>query len=103
VAATARKHGERVRRSLPARYPVHGAWPGEMRADMAAAFLDYDTSGQFLQAVLQGDAPRPSSERSQAGRREPMWALDVLQAHIANRHQIANDASQSTESIGSLV
>src|SRR5258708_17874962 len=48
-------------RSLPARHPPNGAWPAEMRADMAAAYLDYATTGQLLAAVMRGQPPPPTA------------------------------------------
>src|SRR5262249_11008557 len=90
-------------RSLPARSPERGAWPAEMRSDTAAAFFDYDTTGQLMDAVEQGEAPRPTALRRRAGRIEPVWALEVCLAHIARRHEINNDPSQASENIGSLL
>lgn len=90
-------------RSLPAAAPAHGAWPAEMRAVTAAAFFDYPTTGELLKAVERHEVPRPTATRRQHGRAEPVWALDICRAHIARRHEIANDASPETESIGSLV
>jgi hypothetical protein len=93
----------RARRSLPARHPPHGAWPAEMRADMVAAYLDYETTGGLYAAVLRGEAPRPTGERLRNGRREPTWALDALKVHVAKRHEIASDALPGKENIGELV
>ncbi len=93
----------RAQRSLPARHPPHGAWPAEMHADIAAAFLDYETTGQLYAAMLRGEVPRPTGERLRKGRREPTWALAALKAHVANRHEIASDALPGKENIGELV
>ncbi len=90
-------------RSRPARYPPGGAWPEEMRADMAAAFLDFETSGQLFKAILKGEAPGPSSTRLRDGRREPVWALDVLRSHIANRHEISSDVVSGDDDIASQI
>jgi hypothetical protein len=90
-------------RSLAARHPPHGAWPAEMRADMVAAYLDFETTGRLYAAVLRGEAPRPTGERLRNGRREPTWALDTLKAHVAKRHEIASDALPRKENIGDLV
>jgi len=90
-------------RSLPARHPPGGAWPAEMRADMAAAFLDYETTGKLLAAILRGEAPRPTSTRLRNGKREPVWALDACRTHVANRHQIVSDVAPATERIGKLL
>jgi hypothetical protein len=93
----------KVMRSLAARYPPHGAWSGEMRADMTAAYFDYATTGELWKAIARGEAPRPSSTRLRNGRREPIWALDICRAHVARRHEINNDVSLREENIGSLV
>jgi len=90
-------------RSINRRYPENGAWPCEMRADMTAAYLDYATTGELYRAIQRGEAPRPSSTRLRNGRREPVWALEICRAHVARRHEIANDASLPQENIGSLV
>jgi len=90
-------------RSKPARYPQHGAWPCEMRADLAAAFLDCSTTAEFYKAIQRGEAPPPTATRVRSGKREPVWALDMCRAHVARRHEIENDASPLKENIGRLV
>jgi hypothetical protein len=91
-------------RSLPARHPPNGAWPAEMRADMAAAYLDYATTGQLLAAVVRGEAPRPTATRLRNGKREPMWALDAMRNHVANRHEISCDvAAEKAEAGAELI
>jgi hypothetical protein len=90
-------------RSLPARHPPNGAWPAEMRADMAAAFLDYESTGKFRHAIMRGEAPRPTATRLRNGRHEPMWALDVLRNHVAKRHAIESDVAAAMEDIGALL
>ena len=39
------------RTALPARYPPVGVWPALMRADMAAAYLDYRDTGELARAA----------------------------------------------------
>jgi hypothetical protein len=90
-------------RSMAARAPENGAWPCEMRADTAAAFLDYATTGEFYQAIIRGEAPRPTGSRYRAGRREPLWSLDACRMDVARRHDIARDGSADAENIGSLI
>jgi hypothetical protein len=90
-------------RSVPARPPEHGAWPAEMRAETAAAFFDYRTTGEFFKGIQRGEAPRPSAYRLRAKRREPVWALDLCRNHIARRHEISNDAASGREDIGRLI
>ncbi len=99
----ASNNAQRKPRSVRARYPEHGAWPGEMRADVAAAFLDYETTGGLFAAIMRGEAPRPTSTRLRDGRREPVWALEALRAHVARRHEIAHDGSTPGESIAGLI
>jgi hypothetical protein len=102
-AAATRPRKDYAPRSRPARYPPGGAWPAEMRADMAAAFLDFETSGQLFHAILRGEAPRPTSTRLRAKRQEPVWALDVLREHIAKRHEISSDVESERDDIASQI
>jgi hypothetical protein len=74
-----------------------------MRADMAAAFLDYATTGELTKAITRGEAPRPTDTRLVKGCREPVWAREALASHVANRHGIASDVSPKRESIGDLI
>ncbi len=48
-----------LKRDLPLRYPPHGAWPDEMRADMAAAYKDETTVATFLAKVRSGIYAQP--------------------------------------------
>ena len=63
------------RTPLPARYPPIGTWPALMRADMAAAYLDYRNTAELARAVVRGEAPPPTGyhgigrARDQFGRR----------------------------------
>ncbi len=82
----------RAPRSVPARYPPNGAWPAEMRADMAAALLDYETTGKLMQAILRNEAPRATATRLRDGKRVPVWHLDACRKFLDNRHQIRSDA-----------
>jgi len=73
----------RISRALPARYPPASVWPAQMRADMAAAYLDFADTVELAVAVRRGDAPAPSSLRGKGRKREPIWARDDLDRHIA--------------------
>src|SRR5260370_19789633 len=84
-------------RSLPARHPPNGAWPAEMRADMAAAFLDYATTGQLFAAVMHSGAPRPTATRARNGKREPVRALDACRSFVANHHEIRSDVAAAAQ------
>jgi hypothetical protein len=92
---------QHVGRSRPARFLP--TWPAEMRADVAAAFLDFETTGQMFKAMLRNEAPRPTSSRMRDGRREPLWSLDALRAYVAHRHHLAHDARPGWESIEALI
>jgi hypothetical protein len=90
-----------MRRSLPARYPS-GPWPGQMRADMVAAFLDFENTAELAAAVKRGEAPPPSAIRKKGKNAEPVWSLTHLEhfsaplvAALKNRTQV--------ESLESLV
>ena len=75
-------------RSQPARHPPAN-WPFALRADAAAALLDFDTSSDLWRAVGGGDAPRPSGWRGRGRRREPIWLLTDIQNWIATRYPAA--------------
>jgi hypothetical protein len=66
------------RAALAARYPPTGAWPAQMRADMAAAYLDYCDTRELVAAIVRGEAPAPSSLRGSGRKREPIWARSDL-------------------------
>lgn len=92
-----------AQRSLPARYPPNGAWPAEMRIDMAAAYFDYETTGKLLQAIARGEAPRPTATRLRDGRQIPVWALDACFKFVANRHEIVSHRAAESESAVNLI
>ena len=62
-----------VTRTLPARYPP-GPWPAQMRADMVAAFFDFDNTAELVAAVTRGEAPLPSAMRKRGKTAEPAWS-----------------------------
>ena len=62
-----------ARLPLPARYPPSGAWPAAMRADMAAAYLDYRNTGELARAVTRGEAPPPVGYHGAGRARESIW------------------------------
>lgn len=80
-------------RVLPVRYPPTGAWPAQMRADMAAAYLDFRNSAELTAAVVRGEAPTPSSLRGAGRKREPIWARQDLDRCVASR-AIESEASK---------
>lgn len=66
------------RSALPARYPPIGTWPALMRADMAAAYLDYRDTGELARAVARGEAPPPTGYHGSGRSREPVWSKAVI-------------------------
>ena len=66
------------RTTLPARYPPIGIWPALMRADMAAAYLDYRDTGELARAVARGEAPPPIGYHGIGRAREPVWSKAVI-------------------------
>jgi hypothetical protein len=78
-----------MERSLPARYPTGSAWPAEMRADMAVAYFDHETTGKLMIAVQRGEVPGPTATRIFNGRRVPVWSRAACDAFIERRHDLA--------------
>lgn len=91
------------RGALPARYPPAGSWPLELRADLAAAFLDYPDTRAFYAAVSRGEAPRPTGLRGTGKVREPIWARPVMERFVAQRHDLAQDAGVAQDDIAELI
>lgn len=87
---------------LPARFPPAGAWPAAMRADMAAAYLDFPDTRALAAAVVRGEAPPPSALRTIAGKREPMWARADLERFVAPSRE-RSEASHSRENLAALL
>lgn len=83
--------GVPMERSLPARYPCGNSWPGEMRADMAAAYFDHTTTGKLSAAIQRGEAPQPTAMRIFNGRRVPVWSRAGCDAFIQRRHGLGLD------------
>ena len=60
-----------------------------MRADMAAAYLDYRNTGELARAVVRGEAPPPTGYHGIGRAREPVWSkaiMDQFAAPIGTRH-----------------
>jgi hypothetical protein len=89
--------------SIPARYPPIGVWPAQMRADMAAAYLDHRDTAELATAIARGDAPPPSCLRGAGRSREPVWAKAILDRFVAPL--LANDQNddRSKENLRALV
>jgi hypothetical protein len=88
-------------RNLPARYPP-GPWPGQMRADMVAAFLDFEDTAELVAAVKRGEAPPPSAMRKRGKNAEPVWSLAHLE-HFSAPSIAALENEAGIENLESLV
>ena len=49
-----------------------------MRADMAAAYLDYRNTSELARAVARGEAPPPTGYHGTGRSREPVWSKAVI-------------------------
>jgi len=70
-----------------ARFPPTGVWPFELRADMVAALLDFDTTRQLCKAIADGTAPRPGAARGRGAELEVVWSREAVRAFVAARHR----------------
>jgi len=68
----------------PAKFPP--IWPIEMRAETAAAFLDYATTRELCKAIQKGDAAPPTACRTVSGRPEAVWLADAIREFASRRH-----------------
>ena len=91
-----------ARTAIPARYPL-GPWPGEMRADLTAAFFDHPDTASLFRAVERGEAPRPTSLRGKGSAREPVWCLAACEDYLARRHDVESTAGSRSERLEALV
>ncbi len=87
-----------ARSPLPARYPA-GAWPAAMRADMAAAYLDYGDTGELARGVRRGEAPPPTGYHGVGRSREPIWSKTT----IDNFSEPDSDGLGRQQNLASLV
>jgi hypothetical protein len=92
-----------ARSTLPARYPPSGTWPAQMRADMAAAYLDYRDTSELAAAISRGQAPPPSSLRGSGRRREPVWARVELDRCVAFTALPSESGVPAKENLTALV
>jgi len=73
-----------------------------MRADMAAAYLDYRDTGELARAVLRGEAPPPTSYHGIGRSREPVWSKAVVDNFTGPARASGLDRSEG-ENLASLV
>lgn len=88
-------------RTLPARYPP-GPWPAQMRADMVAAFFDFESTAELVAAVKRGEAPPPSAMRKRGKNVEPVWSRAHLE-HFSAPSIAAVENGAEVEDLESLV
>jgi hypothetical protein len=90
-----------VPRVLPARYPP-GPWPAQMRADMVAAFFDFENTAELVAAVKRGEAPPPSAIRKKGKDAEPVWSRAHLEDFSASSIAALENGTE-VENLESLV
>jgi hypothetical protein len=54
-----------------------------MRADMVAAFFDFEDTAELVAAVKRGEVPLPSAYRGRGKDREPVWSRAHLEHFVA--------------------
>ncbi len=91
-----------TRPALPARYPPMCAWPALMRADMAAAYLDYRNTAELARAVARGEAPPPTGYHAIGRAREPIWSKAAID-HSSTPSSVMILERSKTEDLASLV
>lgn len=90
------------RTALPARYPPIGAWPTLMRADMAAAYLDYRNTAELSRAVGRGEAPPPINYHGVGRTRQPVWSKAAMDIFAAT-HRTRDPQGSKAQDLASLV
>jgi hypothetical protein len=90
------------RTALPARYPPIGAWPALMRADMAAAYLDYRDTAELSRAVRRGEAPPPFGYHGIGRTRQPVWSKAAMDIFATTRRTRDPEGSKAQD-LASLV
>jgi len=90
------------RTALPARYPPVGTWPALMRADMAAAYLDYRDTRELARGVSRGEAPPPTGYQGTGRARQPVWSKATIDAFTTPSGAKNTDQAER-ENLASLV
>lgn len=55
-----------------------------MRADMAAAYLDFENTGELARAIARGEAPPPRGYRGTGRMRQPVWSKTIMDRFAAS-------------------
>jgi len=90
------------RTALPARYPPVGTWPALMRADMAAAYLDYRDTVELARGIGRGEAPPPTGYQGTGRTRQPVWSKITIDA-FTSPNKSASAVRPEGEDLVSLV
>ena len=70
-----------------------------MRADMTAAFLDFEDTAALYRAIARGEAPRATEIRHRGQAREPIWSTDACRQFILRKQEHPEDET----SLASLI
>jgi hypothetical protein len=73
-----------------------------MRADLAAAYLDYRDTRELARAVVRGEAPSPTGYHGIGRAREPVWSKAVIDNYTASAKAMDLDRSEGKD-LASLV
>jgi hypothetical protein len=73
-----------------------------MRADMAAAYLDYRDTGELARAVGRGEAPPPIGYHGVGRTREPVWSKATIDRIAAPGKAMVQDQLEEQD-LASLV
>jgi hypothetical protein len=73
-----------------------------MRADMVAAFFDFENTAELVAAVKRGEAPPPSAMRKRGKNAEPVWSRVHLEYFSAPSMAILENGTE-VENLESLV
>ena len=73
-----------------------------MRADMAAAYLDYRDTGELARAVVRGETPPPIGHHGMGRAREPVWSKAVIDNFTAPARAMDLERSEGKD-LASLV
>jgi hypothetical protein len=68
-----------------------------MRADMAAAYMDYRNTGELARAVVRGEAPPPTGYHGIGRAREPVWSKAAIDNFAALGRALDLDRSEGKD------
>ena len=86
-------------KSSPRQSIPYGAWPMEMRADLAAAFCDEPSVEAFKTKVERGIYPQPVRQKGCL----PKWHRERLTHDIAHRHGLQHELPLLRQNLEDLI